>query len=76
MSAGWTRPSGTVEEYVRTFLEWRIQYGIDDPCMDELRAAVLAESENPSLTIESRSRLIAFADLIQPERQRSVDHAA
>lgn len=63
-------------EYIQTFFEWRARYGLADDCMDELRAAVLVESERESLTGEQRRRLRLLAQLIEDERRRSVDRAA
>jgi len=61
---------------MRTFVEWRTTYGIADPCMDELRAAVLAECEKPATTPEQQSRLRALAELIRAEQRRCEEHAA
>lgn len=65
-----------IAEYMQTFFEWRARYGLADDCMDELRAAVLVDSERESLTEEQRRRLRLLAQLIEDERRRVLHHAA
>ena len=65
-----------IAEYMQTFFEWRARYGLADDCIDELRAAVLADSEAESLTEGQRRRLRLLAQLIEDERRRALDCAA
>jgi len=65
-----------IAEYMQTFFEWRARYGLADDCMEELRAAVLVDSERDSLTNEQRRRLQLLAQLIEDERRRVLDCAA
>jgi hypothetical protein len=65
-----------IAEYMQTFFLWRARYGLADDCMDELRAAVLADSEREPLTGEQRRRLRLLAQLIEDERRRALDCAA
>ena len=65
-----------IAEYMQTFFEWRARYGFTNDCMDELRAAVLVDSERESLTNEQRRRLRLLAQLIEDERRRALDCAA
>jgi hypothetical protein len=70
------QPDDPVAEYVRAFLEWRLQYGMEDPCMQELHAAVLAEREKLTLTDVQRAQLLALADRIVREQQIDASDAA
>ena len=65
-----------VADYMQTFFEWRARYGLADDCMEELRAAVLADSDGASLTEQQRCRLRLLAQLIEDERRRVLDCAA
>lgn len=65
-----------VAEYIRTFMEWRLRYGIEDSCMQELHAAVLAERERLALTDVQRAQLLALADRIVREQQLDAGDAA
>ena len=65
-----------IAEYTQTFFEWRTRYGLADACMDELRAAMLVDSERESLTQEQRRRLLLLAQLIEDEHRRALDYAA
>lgn len=65
-----------IAEYMQTFFEWRARYGLADDCMEELRAAVLVDSERESLSADQRRRLRLLARLIEDERRRALDCAA
>jgi hypothetical protein len=65
-----------IAEYLQTFFEWRARYGLADACMDELRAAMLVDSERESLTQGQRRRLRLLAQLIEDEHRRALDCAA
>lgn len=65
-----------IAEYLQTFFEWRARYGLADDCMEELRAAVLVDSEKETLSEDQRRRLRVLAQLIEDERRRVLDFAA
>lgn len=58
-----------VTYYWRTYYEWRIAYGLQDQCMDELTAAVQAVMEQESLNGEQSARLQHLIDTIDAERR-------
>jgi hypothetical protein len=59
-------------EYLRTYHEWRDIYGMQDPCIDELRLAILAESERDSLSVQQRDRLEWLVRMIRREQASTV----
>lgn len=63
-------------EYLRTYAEWRMRYGLQDPCMDELVAAIRAESEQRHASAGDRDRLRQLAFLIEGEVQAAMERAA
>ncbi len=63
-------------DYLRTYREWHLVYGLNDPCIDELRAAILVDSERDTLPIEQRDRLERLARLIRREQELLVERAA
>jgi hypothetical protein len=60
-------------DYLQTYREWRYAYGLNDPCIDELRAAILVESERDALPITVRDRLETLACLIKREQGSSME---
>jgi hypothetical protein len=56
-----------VAEYLQTYLEWRERYGLQDACMEELLAAVLAESERVAGAKRLQRDLQALAHMIEAE---------
>jgi len=63
-------------EYLRTYREWRDLYGLGDPCIEELKAAISLDSERDSHTIPQRDRLEMLVLLIEREQARHWEFAA
>jgi hypothetical protein len=63
-------------EYLRTYREWRYVYGLHDPCIDELKAAIVAECARETLTLEQRDRLECLVRLIDREQRQALEQAA
>jgi hypothetical protein len=68
--------SNPVAEFLETYRDWRYDYGINDPCINELKAAILAESERESLTTDQRVKLQSLARLIEHEQAALLVRAA
>jgi hypothetical protein len=68
--------SDLASEYLRTYREWRYVYGLDDPCIDELKAAIVAECAREALTLEQRDRLECLVRLIDREQRQAMEQAA
>lgn len=67
---------GPATEYWRTYYEWRLAYGLEDSCMDELLAAIRSTLEEGPLTVEQRDRLARLASMIETERRLALECAA
>ena len=65
-----------VAEYLQTYLEWRERYGLQDACMEELLAAVLAECEGTHTTRRLQSDLRSLAQTIEGELRAAQESAA
>ena len=63
-------------EYLRTYREWRYVYGLGDPCIEELKAAILADSERSALAIDQRDRLEILLRLIEHEQASQLELAS
>ena len=63
-------------EFLRTYREWRYVYGLHDPCIDELKAAIVVESAREALTLEQRDRLECLVRLIDREQRQAMEQAA
>lgn len=59
----------TVSYYWRTYYEWRIAYGLQDDCMNELFAAVQLVMEQEPLSDEQLDRLRHLTNIIETERR-------
>jgi hypothetical protein len=59
-------------EYLRTYHEWRTTYGLQDSCINELRLAILAESDRDSLSVQQRDRLEWLARMIRREQDSAI----
>jgi len=62
----------TAAEYLRTYHEWRVIYGPKDSCINELRLAILVESERDSPSVKQRDRLEWLARMIRCEQDSVV----
>ena len=60
--------SDLASEYLRTYREWRYVYGLHDPCIEELKAAILADSDRGALAIDQKDRLEILLRLIEHEQ--------
>lgn len=67
---------GIATEYWRTYYEWRLAYGLEDGCMDELLAAIGIAMEQPMLPAEQLERLGRLKSLIETERRLAFGCAA
>ena len=65
-----------VAEFLGTYRDWRYDYGINDPCINELKAAIIAESERESVTPDQRIKLQSLARLIEHEQAALLVRAA
>jgi hypothetical protein len=65
-----------VAEYLQTYLEWRDRYGLQDACMEELLAAVLAECERVPATRPVYGALQSLAHTIEAELRAAQEEAA
>ncbi len=68
--------SNPVAEFLETYRDWRYEYGINDPCINELKAAILVESERESVTPDQRTKLRSLARLIEHEQAALLVRAA
>jgi hypothetical protein len=62
--------------YLRIYREWRYVYGLRDPCIDEIKAAIVVESESDALSIEQKDRLDVLLCLIEREQAQQWECAA
>ena len=62
----------TAAEYLRTYHEWRAIYGLQDSCINELRLAILAESERDTFSIQQQDRLEWLARMIRREQDSAI----
>lgn len=65
-----------VAEYLQTYLEWRDRYGLQDACMEELLAAVLAECDRMHIARRLQSDLRSLAYTIEAEMRAAQESAA
>jgi hypothetical protein len=65
-----------VAEYLQTYVEWRDRYGLQDACMEELLAAVLAECERVPVTRHLHGDLRSLAHTIEAELRAAQEAAA
>lgn len=76
MSAANDASDDLVAEYLQTYLEWRDRYGLQDACMEELLAAVLAECERMPATRHLHSDLKSLAHTIEADLRAAQEAAA
>jgi hypothetical protein len=62
--------------YLRTYREWLYIYGIDDPCIDELKAAIAVECARETHSIAQRDRLEILLRLIERDQRSEMECAA
>jgi hypothetical protein len=65
-----------VAEFLDTYRDWRYDYGINDPCINELKAAIMAVSERESLEPDQKIKLQSLARLIEHEQAALLVRAA
>jgi hypothetical protein len=57
-----------IAEYLQAYRDMRYEHGINSPFIDELKAAILFESECTSLPLDQRIRLNCLVRAIEHEQ--------
>jgi len=76
MSVDFFSTSDPAAEYLRVYREWRDDYGLGDPCIQELQAAILVEIDCESHGVAQRDRLEMLLRLIEREQAARWGRAA